>query len=380
MRRRPAPSHRPVSAIFLGRRDTTVDPEETQRSRTSLLPSPPHTSSNSSGAGSTAESGTVGRKTVLSPLFTRSQDIMETPSSSKGKRPPSRSSFHDMQDENAHHDDEYELDDQFSLDQRPDEYYNDDHTARLSDDRRSGEAKSSSARSTISANSSGTSASRAKTLADRNRAVLQRLAAITGSSSRASARSPVNLNIAHRVPPAGERSPYTPSTPTFSAPSRASSDSSSKRALRVSLPARTHSSSSRPRASLHNSLAATPASGSETEREPRSSEEYSVTPAYTHQGDPSLFSKQSESNSSRRRPFSPSPPPTVTNPPGTERLLSDSTASFSSISRASNLPDPSLPSETPYSTSKYKSRARRAPLPQEFRDNSLSSPEAVSCS
>lgn len=347
---------RPVSAIFVGKLDLSKDPDEQpSRSRTSLLPSPPHTNSNSSGAGST------GRSAIRSPFPQSDAHMDETPAP---RRIASRTSLKAIQQrqrgELDDDDEDYALDNS----RRIHDDYDDDHTAKLSDDRRSagGSSKGGGARSTTSGSSAG-ALSRAKSLADRNRAVLDKLASITsGSSSRSNTRSPALAPP--RTPSGRDHSPFTVS----------SRSSDSKSNLR--------SSASRTSVDYHPRLERTPASGSETEREPRSSDDYSVTPpahAYTRdegQAPKSTLSRIDSRSMRHRSNTSPSPPPTLSDRPSTMRQSSSSSMRPSSSSDAFG--GSTSRGDGSFGTSRYKSKPKRAPLPQVFRDGPQSSEEPVS--
>lgn len=345
---------RPVSAIFVGKLDLSKDPdEEPTRSRTSLLPSPPHTNSNSSGAGST------GRSAIRSPFPQSDTQMDETPAP---KRVASRTSLKAIQQRQQ----EEEVDDEdyaFNNARRTHDDYDDDHTAKLSDDRRSagGSSKGGGARSTTSGSSTG-ALSRAKSLADRNRAVLDKLASITSrSSSRSNTRSPALAPP--RTPSGRDHSPFTVS-------SRSSDPKSNLR-----------SSTARTSVDFHPRLERTPASGSETEREPRSSDDYSITPpSHTYSRDEGQAQKpplsRLDSRSMRLRSnTSPSPPPTLSDRPSTMRQSSSSAMRPSSSSDAFGAS--TSRGDGSFGTSRYKSKPKRAPLPQAFRDGPLSAEEPV---
>lgn len=247
--RRPSTT-RPVSAIFVGKLDLSKDPDEpVARSRTALLPSPPHT--NSSGAGST------GRSAIRSPFTASEPQMDETPSV---RRTASRTSLNRSRPNDEDEDDDFAQDGS----RRTNDDYDEDHTAKLSDDRRSAGNSSNGGRSAHSGSSTG-ALSRAKSLADRNRAVLDKLASITSGSGRSNTRSPA---LAPRTPAARDHSPLTISSRSSDSKSQTRSTTSS----RLSHP------TSRTSLDHHPRLERTPASGSETEREPRSSDDYSVTP------------------------------------------------------------------------------------------------------
>lgn len=333
---------RPVSAIFVGKLDLSKDPDQpVTRSRTALLPSPPHTNSNSSGTGST------GRSNARSP-FPESRLTMDD--QARGKHPASRASFQD----NQHGGDDDDYDRRSS--RRTHDDYDEDHTAKLSDDRRSA-GNSSTGTPSIHSGSSTGALSRAKSLADRNRAVLNKLASITSGSLRANSRSPA---LAPRTPSARENSPLTIS-------SRSSGDARSQprsaTSSRLSFP--------QPRDSLDQPrLQRTPASGSDTEREPRSSDDFSITPPAHPRDDGPRLSLIDASGSVRQR--------TVTSTDQPLGIRQSSEISAVSTFR-STLPE-DIAANT-FGQTKYKAKpAKRAPLPQEFRDGTASSEEPVRAS
>lgn len=349
--RRPS-SSRPVSAIFVGKLDLSKDPNEVvERSRTSLLPSPPHTNSNSSGAGST------GRSNARS-LFPDAESPMDDSRGTRS-RPTSQTSYHANPEHDDDDDDDYDEHDP----RRTSNYdFDEDHTAKLSDDRHSTGNSSTGAPSATSGSSTG-ALSRAKSLADRNRAVLDKLASITSGSARSKTRSPA---LAPRTPAPRETSPFATS-------SRSSGDTRSQARSAIS----SRLSFPKPRESLDQSrLQRTPASGSDTEREPRSSDDYSITPpAYPRDEGPRMSTNRGI-DMRQRSVTSPSPPPTLTNRPSTLRLSSDF-SNTSSTSRGTQRGDAFAPA---FATSKYKSKVgKRAPLPQEFLDGTQSSEEPVGC-
>ncbi len=331
-----SPSSRPLSAIFLGNLDANREPTSTERSQ--QLPSPPHTNSND--GGSTGDSGTVGRKGLS--LRGRPVPDMDT-RDRRNTRPTSRSTYHDDEDDR---DDVHDL---------PNEY-NEDHTARMSDDRRSiGTGSSGSAVSRSSANSNG-ALTRARTLADRNRRVLDKLAAITTTSSRTTTRS---MSVSRRhMPFTNETLAQTPSSPK---------DGLSPSPSHVSF---THSLSDKGLVS-----------GSDTERERLSSDDHSMSP-------PSNTYRLSEGRGSVRRHVSlvSFSSPSLETHSSTIRQPLDFQGDYSSSSVKSR-PSPSRTREekderfaSGYNTSRNRRNSRRAPLPFEFRDgNSHSQSETVSC-
>ena len=317
--RLPISQPRPLSAIFVGKLNPPKEvPSSTER--TTYLPSPPHTNSN--GSGSTGDSGTVGRQA------TRSGTIMNSSSSDKGKRPESRSSYND------YHEDE---DDRYRHKRIDD--YDEDNTARLSDDKRSTGTGSSGSAISRSNKVSGGALSRAKSLADRNRIVLDKLASIT-SGSRTNSKSPPQPQ-SHR-PFSREPSPLMPKSlnPHTLSPS----------------PSLLSFSRSRSEVDL--------VSGSDTEKERQISDDYSRT----------RRSSPVRGSVRRRMVSAPSPPPTSGTRPNTVRQYTESREEPLSISRRD---EDTL--AAPFGTSRYKKNPRRAPLPQEFRDGGTQSSEERVC-
>jgi hypothetical protein len=262
---------------------------------------------------------------------------MNSSSSEKGKRPESRSSYNDY-----HEDDEG---DRYRRKRTDD--YDEDHTARLSDDKRSTGTGSSGSAISRSSKVSGGTLSRAKTLADRNRIVLDKLAAIT-SGNRMSSKSPQPLQ-SHR-PFSREPSPLMPK----SSDSHSLSPSPSLRSF----------ARSRSEVDL--------VSGSDTEKERRSSDDFSSTPpANPRRSSPVRGSIR------RRMVSAPSPPPTFTSQPNTLRQSSEAHEEPLSVSRESRRDEDTL--SAPFGTSRYKKNPRRAPLPQEFREGGAQSSEEKVC-
>ena len=321
---------RPLSAVFLGKLDANNEHISTERSL--QLPSPPRTSSND--GGSTGDSGTVGRK-GLSLVGKPIPDMNSY--DNKDKRPASRSTYHE-------HDDG--LDDLHEL---PDEF-NEDHTARMSDDRRSiGTGSSGSAISRSSTSSNG-ALSRARTLADRNRRVLDKLAAIT-TSSRTTTRS---MSVSRR------HMPFTNETSSPAPPASSSKNDHSPSPSHVSF------SHSRSDTGL--------VSGSDTEKERLSSDDHSMTPSSTY--------RVSEGRESVRRHvslISSSSPPLETRSSTIRQPLDSQRDQASGSVRSRPLPPGTQQETSGFNTSRTRRNSRRAPLPLEFRDSSHSQSETVSC-
>lgn len=256
------------------------------------------------------------------------------PSSEKGKGPATY--INDEDDDN---------DDNGRRERRIDDY-DEDHTARLSDDRRSTGTGSSGSAVSRSTRGSNGALSRAKSLADRNRIVLDKLAAITSSTRTTSNTPPQARN--HR-PFSREPSPLMPKLPD----SRTISPS----------PSRLSFTRSRSEVDL--------VSGSDTEKERLSSDDHSTTPpAYPRRSSPVRGSVR------RRMVSAPSPPPSLGARPDTIRQSSDISDPPASLSRGSRRDEDGL--GVPFGTARYKKSPRRAPLPQEFRDGAQSSEERVS--
>lgn len=267
------------------------------------------------------------------------------------KRPASRASFQDNQHGNNDDDDH----DRRSS-RRTNDEYDEDHTAKLSDDRRSAGNSSTGTPSVKSGSSTGV-LSRAKSLADRNRAVLDKLASITSDSSRMNSRSPA-------------LAPRTSSARENSISSRSSGDSKSQprsaTSSRLSFPqSRGHTDQPR--------LQRTPASGSDTEREPRSPDDFSVTPpAYSYDDGPRISSIDTIGSVRRSTAISVSPETLTNNPLAIRQSSENSTLStFRGTLREDT-------TSSTFGATKYKAKsAKRAPLPQEFRDGTASSEEPV---
>lgn len=337
---------RPVSAIFVGKFDPSKDPDEPlTRSRSSLLPSPPHTNSNSSGSGST------GRSNARS-LFPGTRPAMVHQAAEE--RLTSHASYQDNQ-HGDNDDDDYDK----RSTRRINDDYDEDHTAKLSDDRRSAGNSSTGTPSVTSGSSTG-ALSRAKSLADRNRAVLDKLASITSGSLRTMSRSPA---LASRTLSARENSPLTASSHSSG---DAKSQPRSAASSRLSFP-QSRENVDQPR------LQRTPASGSDTEREPRSSDDrdFSVTPpAHPRDDGPRISLIDTGGNIRRRSPTSASPE-TLTNLLPIRQLSENSTSTFRGTLHEDT-------ASSTFGATKYKAKpAKRAPLPQEFRDGMTSSEEPV---
>lgn len=311
---------RPLSAIFVGNISSQPSTTPPNSGRPVQLPSPPHTHSTGSGGGSTGDSGTVGR-TGIPPTMDLSRDM-------KGKR---REPIYDNDDEDIH-------------DTNND---NEEHTARLSDDRRSN-GTSSSGGAVLKTNSSasgGAVIDRAKSLADRNRIVLDKLAAITSSSRNSASSSPQPRTIRNR-----EATPPTP--------------------RQIETPSSASSSSSRVSFSRSRSEVEIP-SGSDTEKEAlSSSDDVSTTPSAASNP------ISSHSRESLRLSAVPSTPQTLSR---TNRQFSESSnsASLARRSRRVTLGDEVDTSNifNNSSASGFKRSPRRAPLPQEFFDSGSKSGE-----
>ncbi|KAF8339748.1 uncharacterized protein EI90DRAFT_2279933 [Cantharellus anzutake] len=320
-------SSRPLSAIFVGKIDVNKEPTSTER--TLQLPSPPHTNSND--GGSTGDSGTVGRK-GLSPTGRISPNMSHR--DERGKRPASRSTYYD---------DEDELDEVHDL---PNEY-DEDHTARMSDDRRStGTGSSGSAISRSSGNSSG-ALSRARTLADRNRRVLDKLAAIT-TGSRTTRLASISR---HHKPLTQELS--APTTHT----SREGGVSPSPSRLSLS-----HSRSDKELVS-----------GSDTEKERMSSDDHSITPTTGP-------SRLSEGKESVRRHADSDPSSSETHSSTIRRSLDlhhEHSSNSKPLPRDTEAEGEESQVTSSFNTSRNKRNSRRAPLPSSFRDSSHSHAETV---